>query len=204
MSLFTLPILEILKDQYAQLPLPSESIVRGGTYIVTGANIGLGYECAKHLVNFSASHVILAVRSQERGDVAKARIESDTGRTGIAEVWLLDLANYDSVKAFAERAMALARLDGIVENASVALGRWSMSEETETMITVNVLSTFLLAVLLLPKMRESAVTTGTIPHIAVISSGAAFSGTQEVLEKLEGDSIEALSEEGNWGDFSSR
>jgi NAD(P)-dependent dehydrogenase (short-subunit alcohol dehydrogenase family) len=204
MSLFTLPILEILKDQYAQLPLPSESIVRGGTYIVTGANIGLGYECAKHLVNFSASHVILAVRSQERGDVAKARIESDTGRTGIAEVWLLDLANYDSVKAFAERAMTLARLDGIVENASVALGRWSMSEETETMITVNVLSTFLLAVLLLPKMRESAVTTGTIPHIAVISSGAAFSGAQEVLEKLEGDSIEALSEEGNWGDFSSR
>jgi NAD(P)-dependent dehydrogenase (short-subunit alcohol dehydrogenase family) len=134
LSVFTLPILEILKDQYAQLPLPSESIIRGGTYIVTGANIGLGYECAKHLVNLSASHVILAVRSQERGDVAKARIESDTGHTGIAEVWLLDLADYDSVKAFAERAMTLARLDGIVENASVALGMQRQLERHHTLL----------------------------------------------------------------------
>jgi len=42
-----------------------------------------------------------------------------------------------------------------VENAGILTYDFSMSEEDERLITVNVVSTMLLAILLLPKLRET-------------------------------------------------
>lgn len=175
---------KVIKSQYTDLPIPPASSFEGRTYIVTGANTGLGYECSKHLVRLTASRVILAVRSQTRGDEALAKIEAETGRKGVAEVWLLDLASYDSVKAFTKKASSeLDRIDGVIENASVALTEWTFAEGIETTITVNVLSTFLLALLLLPKLKATAKTYGIAPYLAVVSSSMAFMGTEGALEK---------------------
>ncbi|KAK7414071.1 hypothetical protein QQX98_007103 [Neonectria punicea] len=94
----------------------------GRTYVVTGANTGLGFEAAKHLVALDAAKVILAVRNVAAGDIAKAKIEEATGKTGVAEVWALDLASYESVKMFANRVIAeLERVDALIENAAVAM-----------------------------------------------------------------------------------
>ncbi|KAF2744012.1 NAD(P)-binding protein [Sporormia fimetaria CBS 119925] len=180
---------------FESLPVPPPSSFEGRTYVVTGANTGLGYECAKHLVRH-ASRVILAVRSQARGDVAKDNIEAETGRTGVAEVWLLDLASYDSVKAFATRVCTeLDRLDGVVENASVALGEWSTAEGMESTLTVNVISNFLLAILLLPKLKADAVKFGIQPHLAVVGSSAGFMATDGFLENTPGDIFEYMNSE---------
>ena len=81
------------------------------------------------MMRLGASRVILAVRSLAHGDAAKADIEATTKRTGIAEVCFLDLASYDSVKAFAKRASAeLDRIDRVIETAGVIFDQWTIAE----------------------------------------------------------------------------
>jgi hypothetical protein len=52
------------------LPYPTKDFT-GQTIIVTGANTGLEFEAAKHFIRLHASKAILAVRSLEKGRVAK-------------------------------------------------------------------------------------------------------------------------------------
>ncbi|KAB8263144.1 NAD(P)-binding protein [Aspergillus pseudonomiae] len=147
----------------------------GRTYIVTGANSGLGLEAARHLVNAGATKVILAVRNITAGEKAKDDIETSTGKTGVAEIWSLDLASYDSVKAFAQRVKTkLDRIDAVIENAGVALSQRVEAEGHVLPVTVNVLSTLLLAVLILPKMRDCARRHGTIHRLVFVTSVTGF------------------------------
>jgi NAD(P)-dependent dehydrogenase (short-subunit alcohol dehydrogenase family) len=90
----------------------------GKTVIVTGANVGLGKSAAAHFVSLNADKIIIACRSVEKGEAAKAEIikSVDNAKTTI-EVWPLDLSNYDSIRSFVKRANALERLDIVVENA---------------------------------------------------------------------------------------
>lgn len=185
-------LIEFTKDQYAHLPIvPTPKDCNGKTYIVTGANTGLGYECAKHLVRLTAKRVILAVRSLNRGEGAKAKIEADTGIKGVAEVWHLDLSSYDSVKTFAKKVQGLERVDAIIENATIIFDKRTTSEGLETCLTVNVVSTFLLALLVLPKLEETAKKFNVVPHLVVVGSGAGF-GAKGQLEKIDGDIIDGL------------
>lgn len=182
----------VIRAQYTNLPIPPSSSISNRTYIVTGANTGLGFECAQHLVRLSAARVILAVRSQDRGNEAKAKIEAATGRKNVAEVWVLDLSSHASVKAFAKRAcQELEQIDGVIENAGVALDQWTLAEGMEMTLTINVMSTFLLAMLLLPKMKETARKTGEKSHLVIVSSDTAF-WMKDLLEPVEGNIIKAL------------
>ena len=185
------------RDQALELPLVlTKERAQGAVYIVTGSNTGLGYEAAKHLVQLSCAKVILAVRNQTKGDETLARLEAETGVKGIAEAWPLEMGVYDSIKAFADRVKGLERLDGIVENAAVALANWSVSDGLETTLIVNVTGTMLLAGLVMPKLKESAKKFGILPHISIIGSGVAFT-VPGVLEGIEGDFIESLNNESN-------
>jgi len=48
------------------------------SYIVTGANLGLGYETAKHLLRAGSKRVIMVVRNVKAGNTARAEIEAAT------------------------------------------------------------------------------------------------------------------------------
>lgn len=174
--------MEVLREQYRDLPiLMTPEKCKNATFIVTGANIGLGLETARHLVRLGSTKVIMAVRNTEAGEEAARDIEASTNTKGVAVVWHLDLGNYESVKAFAKRAIEdLERLDGLVENASIALDKWSTSENHETTTTVNVYSTVLLGVLLFPKLKETGRKFNVSPHLVVVSSGLAFSYESQV------------------------
>jgi NAD(P)-dependent dehydrogenase (short-subunit alcohol dehydrogenase family) len=186
---------EFVKDQRKNLPIvPTTEDCKGRTYIVTGANAGLGYECAKHLVKLSAKRVILGVRSISKGKKAQAKLEAETGRDGVVEVWQLDLGSYSSVKEFAAKVQELDRVDAVIENAGIALDTKSLSEGLETTLTVNIVSTFLLAVLVLPKLQESGRKFGTSPHLVVVGSGTALDVQEGELEKIDGDILDELSE----------
>jgi NAD(P)-dependent dehydrogenase (short-subunit alcohol dehydrogenase family) len=90
----------------------------GKTVIVTGANIGLGKAAAGHFVSLNADKVIIACRSVEKGETARAEILKSSGRpASTIEVWPLDLSKYDSIRAFVKQANGLKRLDIVVENA---------------------------------------------------------------------------------------
>jgi len=154
---------------FVKLPYPTGNH-SGQTIIVTGSNTGLGLEAARHFTRLNAGKVILAVRSLEKGDKAKESIEQTTGRQGVVEVWHLDLSSYESTKQFARQAEGLKRLDAVVENAAVARDKYSVLEDNESTITTNVVSTFLLGLMLLPKLRESGKTYNTTPHLSIVTS----------------------------------
>lgn len=150
-------------------PKPTKDCT-GKTIIVTGANIGLGKEASRHFVNLNCEKLILACRSTEKGEAAKTDIESTTGRKGVVEVWQLDLESYDSVKEFAKRAQSLKRVDVLLENAGVATSEYKFVGGNESTITVNVVSTFLLALLMLPKLQETGRKFNITPNLTIVSS----------------------------------
>ncbi|KAH0426630.1 hypothetical protein CcaCcLH18_10234 [Colletotrichum camelliae] len=186
-----------IRAQWKNLPIaPTKQTCTGKTYIITGSNSGIGFEAVKHLVNLGSSRVVIAVRSIQKGQDAKARIDASTGRPEVTEVWQLDMSSYESIRAFAKRASSeLSRIDGLVENATAALDRWTVSEGMETSITVNVIGTVMLALLLHPKLMETAKISDTQPHIVVVTSGLGF--TQPgFLDYADKDVFEVLNTEG--------
>ena len=156
---------------FSNLPVPTTSF-EGKTVIVTGSNVGLGLEAARHIVRLGTSKLIIACRSTAKGEAAQRDIEESTGcGPGVIEVWDIDLCSYDSVKAFAARAAKqLDRVDVLLANAGVAMPRWERVAEDETNITVNVVSTALLALLMLPQLRDTAMRFNTRPILTFVSS----------------------------------
>lgn len=186
-------LMKFISDQlFTSLPYPSTPHT-DQTIIVTGANVGLGFEAARHYVRLGAAKVILAVRTVEKGETAKKEIENSEKREGVIEVWPLDLSSYDSVKAFAKRAETLPRLDILLENAGIATPVFKMTEDNESTITTNVVSTFLLALMMLPKLRESAGKFGTRPHLTIVTSEVHF--MTQFPEKSNEDIFAALNDE---------
>ena len=170
----TLPIPTTVNGLYSQ------------TFIVTGSNTGLGYESVKHLSRLGAGKIIMAVRTLSKGEEAKKAILAETKQPESSiEVWNIDMDSYDSIKNFCERANGLSRIDGILANAGVMTSNFSLSEGLEKQINVNVVSTFLLFLLLLPKMRESARTTGNPCRFSIPNSALHYMATTSELKPGE-------------------
>lgn len=170
-------LLSFLYNQLFVTPTLSPTLsFAGQTVIVTGSNVGLGFSAAQQIAQRGASRVILAVRTVSKGEIAAQKIRDSlpSSKTQL-EVWPLDLSSYQSVKDFAARANAeLERLDVLLENAGVGMFEFTLQEEDEASIKTNVLSTTLLALLLLPKLRESAQKFGIIPRAVIVSSNVGF------------------------------
>ncbi|KAL2878032.1 hypothetical protein SGCOL_006559 [Colletotrichum sp. CLE4] len=182
-------VVDFVRSQFKKLPYPSDDCA-GRTIIVTGSNVGLGIEAARHFVRLNAAKVILAVRSTDKGEAAKTDIELTTGRRDVLEVWPLDQASFESVKEFAARADKLPRLDFAVLNASIATNKRVDAEGWESTITVNVLSTFLLGLKLLPVLRRTGKTYNVTPKIVIVASDA--SQMAKFHERNEEDIYKAL------------
>ena len=160
----------IYSNLFIDLPVPKHSL-NGQYVIISGSNQGLGFEACRHVLALGAERLIMAVRSIEKGEEAKKKLLEYTGRSAeTIEIWHLDMDQYSSVKEFAARASNLPRLDALVPNAGLATTEFNLSEENERTITVNVVSTFLLILLLVPKLRESARKFGITPRVTVPNS----------------------------------
>lgn len=156
---------------FKQLPSPTGSYA-GQTIIVTGSNVGLGKEAARHFVSLGASKLVLAVRNVQRGNEAKADIEASTkcGKD-VIHVWEVDMASYASVEAFAARINNdLERVDIFLANAGIAPGKYAVAEGNEASITVNFLSTMLLTALVMPKLKNTAKLYKTRPTLTIVTS----------------------------------
>lgn len=64
--------LGFLKDQFTSLPPVTTADLTGKTVVVTGANVGLGFEASKHFARMNPGKLILACRSEEKGKAAVA------------------------------------------------------------------------------------------------------------------------------------
>ena len=63
---------QFLREQLAYVPPVKYEDLSGKTVVVIGANIGLGFEAAKHFAKMKPGRLILGCRSKERGDAAVA------------------------------------------------------------------------------------------------------------------------------------
>ena len=183
--------------QARNLPLPPSSSVSSRTYIVTGANTGLGLFAAQNLALLGAARVILAVRNVTAGEAAKKQIDVAVAAAGGAdvkvEVWYLDLSVFESIKAFVKRVEAeLETVDGLIENAAVAAGGDERAEGYRLTVAVNVVGTLLLGVLMVPVMGRKA-REGETPRVVVVTSRVGFDGREawegfggEVMKGMEG------------------
>jgi NAD(P)-dependent dehydrogenase (short-subunit alcohol dehydrogenase family) len=128
----------------------------GRTFVITGANSGIGLVAARELARAGA-RVVLAVRDVSRGRDAAATIAGDT------EVRQLDLADLASVRAFAEAWDG--ELDVLVNNAGVmAIPEQRTADGFEMQIGTNHLGHFALTNLLLPRIADRVVTVSSGAH----------------------------------------
>lgn len=92
----------------------------GKTYIVTGANTGLGLETTKALVNRDAT-VIMACRSIERADKAIGAIRKQTIK-GTMIACHLDLASFESIVDFVQNIKEnYPNFNCLINNAGLAM-----------------------------------------------------------------------------------
>lgn len=139
----------------------------GRIAVVTGANSGLGYVTALELARHGA-RVVLACRSQERGEDARALLLGEVPEATV-EVRRLDLADLASVRAFAER-LPYERLDLLVNNAGVMAIPYARTVDGfETQFGVNHLGHFALTALLLDRLLAApgarVATVSSMAHV---------------------------------------
>ncbi|MFF1420836.1 oxidoreductase [Streptomyces sp. NPDC058280] len=134
-------------------------------FVVTGANSGLGLATTRALAR-RGGHVILAVRDEEKGRRAVAEIAAEQPGACL-EVRHIDLADIDSVRAFAHQLRAdHPRLDVLVNNAGVMAPPRSLSAQGhELQFASNHLGHFALTGLLLDLLAD-----GNDPRVVTVSS----------------------------------
>lgn len=194
---------QYIKDQ-CFLTLPDVSSfaqdLSGKTVIVIGANVGLGYEAAKHFASMKPTRVILGCRTKEKAETAAEEIQQTASSETTVEPWQIDLADFKSVSSFADRyeTEGNGRLDLLVMNAGVNTGTHSKDESGwEKSLKINHLGTSLLTLLLLPYIKKAPFSPPT-PRIVIVGSEVHYLTTFETQAKKP-NILEALNEETSSG-----
>jgi dehydrogenase/reductase SDR family protein 13 len=125
------------------------------TFLITGANTGIGRETARALAGRGA-RLYLAVRSEANGRRAIDEIAAQTGNRNL-ELLALDLGDLDSVRRCAEAFLATGEpLHVLINNAGLAGAKGMTASGFEIAFGTNHVGPFLFTALLLDRLRSSA------------------------------------------------
>ncbi|KAI0910242.1 hypothetical protein F4823DRAFT_381803 [Ustulina deusta] len=159
------------------IALPPSDHFKGQAALVTGGTGGLGLAAAAHLVNLGAAEVIITSRNPARSGQALETLEKETsGRSkGVVRVVELNMNRYDSVVGLVEEVKKIrpgkGGLDFVILNAGVIGTEFTRVDEGwDQNIQVNVLSTTLLALLLLPWMKAERANRSSPAHLSIVGS----------------------------------
>lgn len=134
--------------QWTAADIPSQI---GRTFVVTGANSGIGYETTRALAAHGAQ-VIMAVRDEAKGAAAAERLRAEHPDATLVPRHL-DLADLDTVRTF---AAGVTKVDVLINNAAVMMPPRTLSAQGyELQFAVNHLGHFALTALLLDRMKDS-------------------------------------------------
>jgi NAD(P)-dependent dehydrogenase (short-subunit alcohol dehydrogenase family) len=127
----------------------------GKTFLVTGANSGIGTETVRGLASRGAK-VFLAGRSEAKTQPVMQEISSQTGNQQL-EFLSLDLGELDSVRACAQAFLDRDEpLHGLINNAGLAGQQGITQSGFELAFGTNHVGPFLLTDLLLERVKQSA------------------------------------------------
>lgn len=126
--------------------IPSQ---KGRIAVVTGANIGLGFETALELAKKEMT-VILACRNMDKAKAAKQDILKEAPKADL-DIIQIDLSSLNSVRTFAKNYLEkYQQLDILINNAGVMVPPFSLTEDGfELQMAANYFGHFLLTGLLL-------------------------------------------------------
>jgi len=145
----------------------------GRTFLVTGANTGIGLATATALAARGGA-VTVTARSAEKGAAAVAAIVSQTGSEQVRFL-RLDLSDLAAVRAAAAAFVATGEpLDVLINNAGVAGQRGLTRDGFELMFGVNHLGHFAFTLGLLDCLTASAGRNGQGARIVTVASDAHF------------------------------
>ncbi|KAM3574935.1 hypothetical protein VYU27_003161 [Nannochloropsis oceanica] len=181
-----LAIVLAIGSKYAKRKLPLVPVnLEGKHFIVTGASAGIGKETVRTLAQWNAS-VVMAVRNTNKGNAVLEDIRASLGGGSIpVEVWEMDLAKFESVRAFAAKYLESSRpLDVLINNAGLVSWDYIITEDGHELThQTNHLGHFLLTKLLMGPLQASAPS-----RVIQVSSEAHYMG------KIDLDNLESSNE----------
>jgi len=127
----------------------------GKTFIVTGANSGIGYEATKAFAMKNAK-VIMACRNLERAQIAKNNILQEYKNADL-DIILINLMDFNSIKEFAKTVIKnYPNIDVLLNNAGIMTVPYGQTENgIEKQIGVNHFGHFYLTMSLLPLLNKT-------------------------------------------------
>lgn len=138
----------------------------GRTFLITGANSGLGYESARALARRGAV-VWMACRNVQKAEAAAGRIRAEVPEARL-ELLTLDLGDLESVRRCAEDVAGRGGVDVLLNNAGImAVPQGQTRDGFEIQLGTNHLGHFALTGRLLPHIRD---------RVVQVASAAAYVG----------------------------
>jgi NAD(P)-dependent dehydrogenase (short-subunit alcohol dehydrogenase family) len=144
--------------------------LKGKTYVITGANSGIGFEAAKYLGKAGAD-IVMVCRSPSKAEPAQKTLAGQIkGKVDLVQMDLSDLCSVR--KAAAEIRKQYSKIDGLINNAGIMQTPQSKTVDGfDLQMASNHLGHFLLAGLLLDLIEAAE------GRIVVVSSIAHKFGT---------------------------
>lgn len=131
----------------------SEASLRGKVAVMTGATSGVGRAAAEEFARHGCDLVVVA-RNREK---AEAFADELSGKYGIAvRLYLADLSLLTETRSVADQILASERrIDILVNSAGLhSTRKFHTVEGHELVFTVNHLSSFLMTMVLVPRMKK--------------------------------------------------
>lgn len=160
----------------------SKTDLKGKTVMITGANVGIGYETALALAKRNA-RVVLACRNEQKAKNAVINIRKASGTMSV-DYLIVDFAEMSDIKRATEEFMQKEdRLDILINNAAVVTGG-KTKDGFDNMFGINHVGYFMFTNLLMPLMRKTSQKNPV--RIINVSSEAYMVGTID-LDNLSPD-----------------
>ncbi|MBT0768438.1 SDR family NAD(P)-dependent oxidoreductase [Kineosporia sp. J2-2] len=145
-----------MNERWTAADLPD---LTGQVFVVTGASGGIGLVMSRELARAGAD-VVMAVRNLDKGAQAARTIGP---ARGAVELRLLDVADLDSVRAFA--ASWTGKLDVLINNAGIMMVPYAATADgLESQMATNYFGPFALTNALLPDIGGRVVHTASQLH----------------------------------------
>ena len=149
--------------------IPIQEEMKGKVAVITGANTGIGFGCAK-VFSEAGMNVVMAARRKEKGEAAAA--ELNAAGKGECTFFQCDVSDPDQVKALIDFAVEkYGRLDTMVNNAGynpIHMDACDMSIESyQRVLATNLMGEFYGCKFAIPHLRK---TKGSIINMSSILS----------------------------------
>ncbi|XP_053827450.1 dehydrogenase/reductase SDR family member 12 isoform X2 [Vidua macroura] len=136
-------------------PADVEVDVAGRSFLVTGANSGIGKATAKEIARRGGT-VHLVCRNKERAEVAKEEIVTETGNQNIF-LHIVDISNPKEIWKFAEKFQNEHKLNVLINNAGCMVNNRELTEDgLEKNFATNTLGTYIMTTALMPLLEKAA------------------------------------------------